>query len=58
MGDLNVTMRSQPIIKPTFTVEELIKQQGTKPIADLASIKGDFWDSDEEFEEFLTNLRM
>jgi hypothetical protein len=46
-----------PHTKPEFkTVEQLIAEQGTKPIDDLDDLIGegaDLWDDDADFERFL-----
>lgn len=40
---------------PSF--EQLMAEQGTGPITDVASLCGDFWPEDEPIEEFLETLR-
>jgi hypothetical protein len=40
----------------TPTIEEIIEQQGKKPITDLSVLRGDFWPDDEPIEDFLSAL--
>ncbi|MEO8098377.1 MAG: hypothetical protein ABI811_11810 [Acidobacteriota bacterium] len=37
-------------------MEQLVAEQGSGPIADLSSLRGDFWPEDEPVEEFLAVL--
>lgn len=37
-------------------LDELLQQQGVKPIEDIAELKGDFWPENESVEEFLEFL--
>ena len=39
------------------SVEQLIAEQGTGPIADVSDLHGDFWPEKEPIEEFLEALR-
>lgn len=38
------------------TIEQLIAEQGTGPIADVSVLRGDFWPDEESIEEFLETL--
>jgi hypothetical protein len=53
-----------PIASPDFwkskTLDELIAEQGVKPLArfeDLFGAGADLWDDDEDFERFMEYLR-
>ena len=39
------------------SIEELLAQQGTGPIADVALLYGDSWPEEETIEKFLATLR-
>jgi hypothetical protein len=41
----------------TVSVEELARQQGVKPVESLDDMRADVWDSDEELDEFLADVR-
>jgi hypothetical protein len=38
------------------SVEQLMAEQGTGPITDIASLRGDFWPEEESIEDFLAAL--
>jgi len=38
------------------SVEQLVAEQGTGPIADVSMLRGDFWPEEEAIEEFLSTL--
>jgi hypothetical protein len=38
------------------SIEQLIAEQGTGPIADVSVLRGDFWPEEESLEEFLETL--
>ena len=38
------------------TLDQLIAEQGTEPVADIAALSGDFWPQEESTEEFLAQL--
>jgi len=38
------------------SVEQLVSEQGTGPIADISMLEGDFWPEEEPIEEFLATL--
>jgi hypothetical protein len=38
------------------SLEQLISEQGTGPIADVGMLRGEFWPEDESIEEFLETL--
>jgi hypothetical protein len=40
----------------TPTLEDLIRQQGKKPIQNPGTLHGDFWPEDEPVEDFLAAL--
>ena len=42
---------------PSVPVEELARQQGVRPIRRGQDMTADLWDSDEEFDAFLADLR-
>ena len=39
------------------TLDEVIAEQNTKPLADIGALCGDFWPEEESTEEFLAQLR-
>jgi hypothetical protein len=41
----------------SVSVEELARQQGVRPVENVADMRADLWDSDEELEEFLAEVR-
>jgi hypothetical protein len=38
------------------SIEQLMAEQGTGPIADVSVLHGDFWPEEESVEEFLDTL--
>jgi hypothetical protein len=38
------------------SIEQLVAEQGTEPIADVSLLHGDFWPEEESMEEFLATL--
>ena len=38
------------------SIEQLMVEQGTGPIADVSALHGDFWPEEESIEEFLETL--
>jgi hypothetical protein len=47
----------QPLDYDALTIEELARRQGVRPIASLDELaQPGLWESDEEYEEFLTDL--
>jgi hypothetical protein len=38
------------------SIEQLMAEQGTGPIADAALLRGDFWPEEESIEDFLAAL--
>ena len=42
---------------PPLSVAELARQQGVKPIEPGQDMTADLWESDEEFEAFLADVR-
>lgn len=42
---------------PSMSVEELARQQGVRPVRRGQDMTADLWDSDEEFDAFLADLR-
>jgi hypothetical protein len=41
----------------TVSVEELARQQGVSPVASVEDMRADLWDSDEELDSFLADVR-
>jgi hypothetical protein len=39
------------------SLEQLMAEQGTGPIADMSVLHGDFWPEDESVEEFVATIR-
>ena len=39
------------------SIEQLMAEQGTGPIADVSALHGDFWPEEESMEDFLDTLR-
>ena len=42
---------------PSLTLDELARRQHAKPVADLAELAADIWESDEELDAFLVDFR-
>jgi hypothetical protein len=42
---------------PPVSVAELARQQGVRPIQPGQDMTADLWDSDEEFDAFLADVR-
>lgn len=42
---------------PSVSVEELARQQGVRPVRSFEDMRADLWDSDEEFDAFMVELR-
>lgn len=40
-----------------YSIEELARQQGVRPVEEFDRILGDFWPNEESAEEFLSTLR-
>lgn len=40
-----------------MTLDELARQQGVQPVASIDDSRADIWESDEELEAFLTEMR-
>ena len=41
----------------TVSVEELARQQGVSPVTSVEDMQADLWDSDEELDAFLADVR-
>jgi len=41
----------------TVSVEELARQQGVSPVVWVEDMRADLWDSDEELEAFVADVR-
>ena len=41
----------------SVSVEELARQQGVRPVSSVDDMQADLWDSDEELEQFLADVR-
>lgn len=39
------------------SVEELAREQGVRPVQSLDDMRADLWDTDEELDEFLGEVR-
>jgi len=46
-----------PMADRLVTIEDLARAQHAEPVADPADLAADIWESDEEFEAFLADLR-
>jgi hypothetical protein len=44
-------------LPPSVPIEELARQQGVRPFKPGDDVRADLWDSDEEFEAFLADVR-
>ena len=42
---------------PSVPVKELARQQGVRPVQRGQDMTADLWDSDEEFDAFMADLR-
>ena len=42
---------------PSVSVEELARQQGVRPVSSFDDMRADLWESDEEYDVFLADLR-
>lgn len=47
---------TQPTNKRKY-IEELVREQGVKPISDPDQLRGDFWPDDGSIEEFIAEIR-
>jgi hypothetical protein len=45
------------LLPPSVPIEELARQQGVRPFRPGDDVRADLWDSDEEFEAFLADVR-
>lgn len=50
-------MSEQPVSPAVTILEELARDQHTRPVRDIAELRADVWDSNEELEEFLADWR-
>jgi hypothetical protein len=41
----------------SVSIEELARQQGVLPVESVEDMRADLWDSDEELEQFLADVR-
>jgi hypothetical protein len=46
-----------PRLPPPVPIEELERQQGVRPFRPGEDVGADLWDSEEEFEAFLADVR-
>ena len=52
-----VDEQSGPLPADELTFDELARRQGVEPVRSLAELaQPDLWESDEEYEDFLTDL--
>lgn len=42
---------------PGLTLDELAARSDTRPVADASELAADIWDSDEELDAFLVDIR-
>ena len=42
---------------PPVSIEELARQQGVGPVRSFDDVRADVWDSDEELDAFLADVR-
>jgi hypothetical protein len=42
---------------PPVSIEELARQQGVQPVRSFEDVRADLWDTDEEFDAFLADVR-
>ncbi|MDA8380118.1 MAG: hypothetical protein M0020_04725 [Actinomycetota bacterium] len=47
----------QPVSQAVSILEELARDQHARPVRDIAELRADVWDSDEELEEFVADWR-
>lgn len=47
----------QPVSEAIPVLEELARDQHATPVRDIAELRADVWDSDEELDEFLADWR-
>lgn len=45
------------VLPPATPLRELARQQDVRPFGPTEDVRLDLWKSDEEFEEFLANVR-
>ena len=45
------------LLPPAVPIEELARQQGVRPFRPSDDVRAELWDSDEEFEAFLADVR-
>jgi hypothetical protein len=47
----------QAATETTSVLDELARDQHATPVRDIAELRADVWDSDEELDEFLADWR-
>lgn len=58
LGGVSEQLREpSPSPAPSMTIEELAEAQGARPVADAHELAADIWESDEELDAFLADLR-
>jgi hypothetical protein len=45
------------LLPPPVPITELARQQGVRPLAPADDVRADLWDSDEESDAFLADVR-
>jgi hypothetical protein len=50
-------MSEQPVSEAIPVLDELARDQHARPVRDVAELRADVWDSDEELDEFLADWR-
>lgn len=51
-------MSEQPVSEAAPILEELARDQRATPVGDIAELRADVWESDEELDEFLYDWRV
>ncbi|HET7486880.1 MAG TPA: hypothetical protein VFJ85_03065 [Acidimicrobiales bacterium] len=49
--------RREPAFGAAPTIDDLARAQGARPVRDLRELVADIWESDEELDDFLADLR-
>ncbi len=47
----------QPVTETMSDLEQLARDQHAAPVRDIAELRADVWESDEELDEFLADWR-
>ncbi|MDQ3548502.1 MAG: hypothetical protein M3439_06740 [Chloroflexota bacterium] len=57
MGPLVVSGREFSAMIAPISLKELAREQGVKPVNNLADLRADFWPEDESVDEFVATIR-